>query len=187
MVRFNWLSLFAVALVAAVLSFAILISSFFDIGGIAYLFVGVPIISLLAAIAVLVVAMRKKRTPSFALILCFPVYWLVSWILFANSTVLREHTRWLLAARSYKAQLLAQPAPLSGELRHMEWDGWGWAGMDTEVYLVFDPADSLAVAARSHSAGKFTGVPCPVSRVRRLEADWYSVQFYTDASWGQCS
>jgi hypothetical protein len=68
-------------------------------------------------------------------------------------------------------------------LRHIEWDGWGWAGMDTTVFLVFDPADSLSTAAKSHQPGKYNGLPCEVSRVRRLRSHWYNVQFYTDEYW----
>jgi hypothetical protein len=62
-------------------------------------------------------------------------------------------------------------------------DGWGFAGSDTVVYVVFDPTNSLAGAAKSRAPGKFKGIPCEVSRVRRLESQWYSVVFYTDTDW----
>jgi hypothetical protein len=80
---------------------------------------------------------------------------------------------------------LAQPQPTHGELKHVEWDGWGWGGQDTTVYLVFDPADLLSQAASSHHPGKYNGIPCEVFLVRRLESQWYTVQFYTDEWWGQ--
>ena len=68
----------------------------------------------------------------------------------------------------------------------MEWEATGFAGVaNITVYLVFDPTDSLAVAAKSHSPGKFTGLPCEVLSVLRLESHWYSVLFYTDEAWGQ--
>jgi len=72
-----------------------------------------------------------------------------------------------------------------GELKHIEWDGWGWGGQDTTVYLVYDPADSLAAAAKGQKPGKFNGIPCEVLRVRRLESYWYTVQFYTNEFWGR--
>ena len=57
---------------------------------------------------------------------------------------------------------------------------------DTTIYLVFDPTDALVDAASSGLAGKYTGIPCDVYRVRRLESHWYTVQFYTDSDWNNC-
>jgi hypothetical protein len=96
----------------------------------------------------------------------------------------RNATRWLLFSRQYKSQVLAQAAK-NGELQHIEWDSWGWAGQDTTVYLAFDPNDSLIGAATTSQPGKYSGLPCEVYRVRRLETRWYTVQFYTDQSWGR--
>jgi hypothetical protein len=68
----------------------------------------------------------------------------------------------------------------------MEWEATGFAGVANNTdYLVFDPTDSLAMPAKSHSPGKFSGIPCEVPRVLRLESRWYSVEFYTDEEWGQ--
>jgi hypothetical protein len=56
-------------------------------------------------------------------------------------------------------------------LKHVEWESSGWGPIGpTIVYLVFDPADSLSAAAKSHQAGKFSGIPCEVPRVQRLES-----------------
>jgi hypothetical protein len=74
---------------------------------------------------------------------------------------------------------------VTGDLKHIEWDGWGWAGQDTTVYLVFDLADSLSNAARNQRSGKFDGIPCEVPVVKQLEKNWYLVQFYTDEWWGR--
>jgi hypothetical protein len=83
--------------------------------------------------------------------------------------------------------VLNQPVPPDGTLKHTEWDGWGFAGAgDTTVYLVMDPSDKLAEAARSHSSGKFNGIPCAAVNVHRLERDWYTVMFYTDTVWDYC-
>ena len=101
-----------------------------------------------------------------------------------NFYAIRSATRWWAWAPRYKAEVLAQPS-VTGELRHIEWDGWGWAGQDTTVYLVFDPADSLSTAAQEHRPGKFTGIPCEVLVVDRLEKNWYAVRFYTDEWWGR--
>ena len=113
-------------------------------------------------------------------------------LILAASVVLRpmfgnpwpiNYARWLVWSRSYKAEVLAQPDSANKELKHIEWDGWGWAGMDTTVYLVFDPTDSLSQAANSHHSGKYSGIPCEVHLVRRLEDKWYTVQFYTNYDW----
>src|SRR5580698_10876482 len=70
-----------------------------------------------------------------------------------------NYARWLIWSRSYKAEVLAQPDSSNEELKHIEWDGWGWAGMDTTVYLVFDPTDSLSRADPRHPE-KYKGIPC---------------------------
>src|ERR1051325_6949734 len=115
-------------------------------------------------------------------------------LLIPASTILRpmfgytapiNYARWLLWSRSYKASVLAKPDPGNGELRHIEWDVWGWGGMDTTVYLVFDPADSLSRAV-GQKPGKYTGIPCKVPLVKRLEDRWYTVRFYTDQVWPTC-
>ena len=93
-----------------------------------------------------------------------------------------NYARWLIWSGRYKAQVLAASNPANGELRHIEWDGWGWAGMDTTVYLVFDPTNALS-KANSHGPGKFPGIPCEIYSAKRLEDKWYTVQFYTDREW----
>ena len=95
-----------------------------------------------------------------------------------------DAAKWLAKSQNYKSEVLAQPTAI-GELKHIEWDGWGWAGQDTTVYLVFDPTDSLSVAAKRQLPGKFSGLPCEVFLVRRLENHWYTVQFYTNEFWGR--
>jgi hypothetical protein len=76
---------------------------------------------------------------------------------------------------------------MNARLKHVEWDGWGFAGSDTVVYLVFDPDNSLASAARIGAPGKLHGIPCEVPHVRRLEHQWYTVLFYTDTDWDHCN
>lgn len=110
---------------------------------------------------------------------------LVSVVLVWNYSPIRTSIKWSVWSRSYKSEVLAQAASASGDLKHVEWDGWGWAGQDTTIYLVFDPTDSLSLAASSHKSGKFSGLPCEVSLVRQLESHWYAVQFYTNEYWGK--
>jgi hypothetical protein len=93
---------------------------------------------------------------------------------------------WFYRSRELKAEVLAQPEPPQGELRSFDWDGWGMAGQDTEVYLVFDPTDRLSAAAKSGRPGKFPGIPCEVPQVYKLERHWYSVLYYTNEIWDYC-
>ena len=96
----------------------------------------------------------------------------------------RTALRWRLESRRFKVAVLAQPDDPSGGWRHAEWDGWGWAGMNTVVYVVYNPGNLLAEAARTREPGVvFTPAPCPVYRVHRLEDSWYAVVFYTGTDW----
>jgi len=103
-----------------------------------------------------------------------------------NYSAAKTTARWLLWSRDYKSKVLLQPLSSSGEFKHIEWDGWGWAGQNTTEYLVFDPTDSLSTAASTRQSGKFAGIPCEVPNVSRLESDWYTVTFYTNQEWGRC-
>jgi uncharacterized membrane protein len=111
----------------------------------------------------------------------------LSLCLLKNVDELHGLTKWYFHSREFRTQLMAQPNPANGEFKHIEWDGSGFAGMETVVYLVFDPTDSLATAAKSHSPGKFSGIPCEVDRVWRLESHYYTVLFYTDTGWDSCN
>lgn len=99
---------------------------------------------------------------------------------------LHSRTRWLLHSNVYKAGVLSEPSQQNGLLKHVEWDGWGLAGNDTTVYLVFDPSDMLATPSRTAAPGKYPGLPCEVARVKRLERYWYTVLFYTQTNWNFC-
>lgn len=181
--RFNWrLPLYAVA--AAMIVALLLAISSPDLELTLYLLVAVPIGSVVLVILVVHEEGRQWLSIGWTLV----VYWAVSAILVATKTPDRETLRWSLWSKRYKAEVLRQPRPANGELKHVEWDGWGFAGAgNTVVYLVFDPTDSLAAETKSHPAGRFSGIPCEVPRVRRLENGWYSVMFYTETEWGRCS
>jgi hypothetical protein len=181
--RFHWQLPFFIALGSLLIFFPVTIldSTF---GEILYLFVVAPI----ASFFLVAVAIRRQGQYRLAILSMLAVYWFVSWALAKNSVDVRANSRWLIRSRDYKAKVLALPDSETGELKHIEWDGWGFAGAgDTTVYLVFDPSDSLSVAAKSHSPGKFSGIPCEIYQIRRLESQWYSVVFYTDTDWGHCT
>lgn len=135
---------------------------------------------------VLFAALGWKMRLSLSRLLALTFYWAAVAVLAANYSAARDSTRWMIRSHWAKSEVLAEPQPTNGELKHAEWDGWGFPGAgDTTVYLVFDPADSLSVAAKSGRPGKYEGLPCEVYRVRRLASRWYSVQFYTDEFWGR--
>jgi hypothetical protein len=99
---------------------------------------------------------------------------------------MRTTVRWALSASRYKRQVLDLPQAAGGHLRHIEWDGWGFAGENTVAYLVFDPSDQLKSAGPTRRAGKLPGLPCDVYQVRQLDSSWYTVLFYTDTDWEHC-
>ncbi len=159
----------------------------YDVGEILYIVVAAPVVLFILLVTAVVFAIRRRSRLSLSVLSMLVVYCAVTAGLFIKSYDLRTVERWFLYSGKYKADVLAQPSSGDGELKHIEWDGWGFGGDDTEVYLVFDPGDTLSVAALRHSSGKFSGTLCGVSRVRRLERQWYSVEFYTDTAWGQCN
>ena len=126
--------------------------------------------------------MHTRRLWYYAALAAFAI---TALIVLWNMETVRTSARWFASSNRYKAEVLSQPASTSGELKHIEWDRWGWAAQDTTVYLVFDPTDALSVAAKNGNSGKFNGLPCEVQLVRRLENDWYAVQFYTNEWWGR--
>jgi len=100
---------------------------------------------------------------------------------------IHETVEWWKSSREYKDTVLAEGTSVNGDLKHIEWEFMGPSFAATTVYLVFDPSDSLAAAAKSHQPGKFAGLPCKVYEVRRLESRWYAVVFYRDETWDECS
>ncbi len=117
------------------------------------------------------------------------VYALVPAFLLMHFWVFRDHARWFLLSSAYEAKVLAQPAAANGELKHVVWDGAGFAGQDTDIYLVFDPTNSLAARVGGRPPVRAVGLPCVVDRITRLESHWYAVMFYTDIFWvhGECT
>jgi hypothetical protein len=171
------------ALVAAVLLSLELFLTLFTVDLIEWLcLLGITVVVL----GLLALAFYTKRLAASAAVAAFIVYCLTTSIVLKQRNEIRTNTRWFLWSKRYKAQVIATDTA-KGELKHREWDGWGFAGADTTVYLVFDPSDLLLTAARNHSSGKFAGIPCEVPLVHRLEDHWYTVLFYTDIDWQHCA
>lgn len=168
---------------AAIVVFSPLAITNSDLSGLLYFLVAVP-----AASIVLGTWVFQREGPFRPIVIAALLsYWLISGLIFRHFSEVRDVSRWLFQAKTYKARVMALPVPPNGDFRHVEWDGWGFAGAgDTTVYLVVDPNDSLAEPYSNHLNGKFDGVSCAVYRIHRLEKHWYTVAFYTDTSWGRC-
>jgi len=151
-----------------------------------FLFLVLSAICILCVIWLSVAFLRKRRSHSMQL--CGTAFASValSFFMFLPSAenVIRPALRWLIWSKQFKAELFAQPVPRKGELRHMEWEATGWAGVaNVTVCIAFDPSDALSNAILP---GKVDGIPCTVLRAFRLEPHWYSVWFYTDETWSEC-
>jgi hypothetical protein len=154
----------------------------------AYFFIWIPFFAIIGClfcfILMTIAAIRKRKRQIISLLLAIIALVAVDAALFKGGDALRSSLRWWLWSQRFKAELLAQPSPQNGELRHLEWDATGFGGVaNNTLYLVFDPSDSLATVTRS---GKVAGLPCEVPPVRQLEKHWYAVRFYTDEEWGDC-
>jgi hypothetical protein len=136
-----------------------------------------------SALLLFVFGVTKRGLQRLAALLVVMTYVFAAMLLKSNYSLVRDHVRWLFLSGGYKAQVLALPP--SKELKHVEWDGWGFAGEDTTVFLVFDPTDSLAGSTEALPPVKTRSLPCEVVRVRRLGRQWYAVLFYSDTYWGQ--
>ena len=180
--RFDWRRPLVAAAIALIAGLLITIYGT-DIDWLLYA-VAVAILGSLALLVV--VAIRKRRQQRVMALAVFGAYVAVTAVFFMGYGQLRPILRWMLWSDRYKSELLAQSSTANGQLKHFEWESSGWGPIGpTIVYLVFDPTDSLSEAAKSHRAGRFSGLPCEVPRVQRLESHWYAVTFYTEESWGE--
>jgi hypothetical protein len=187
--RFNWRPQLYTVLIGLLLFVAIEICQA-DIALLLYT-IAVAILLLSSVVLLICAAISKNRRRYLQQLLTLAILLAISIAGFVfdhrNPIAIRSAARWLIWSRDYKAQVLTQTLPANGELKHVEWDGWGMFAQDTYVFLVFDPTDSLAGPAKSHHPGKFNGIPCEVPLVRRLEPHWYAVVLYTSQGWGVCN
>jgi hypothetical protein len=145
-----------------------------------------PLVCITLVVLLLIAIIRKKKRLQASAAAALIVVFATSFAILKLQDSIRDQLRWLLWSNCFKTELQASASFRTGELKHMEWEATGFAGVGNDiVYLVFDPADVLASAARAGSPGIYTGLPCEVLKVRRLEAHWYSVRFYTDEAWGE--
>lgn len=136
-----------------------------------YLFLILPVLAL-TSISILIYAALSRNL---RLALIVATFCAVSALVFLYSFQISTFTRWGLWSGHYKKEVLVEPTPVNGDLKHIEWAGWGFAGMDSTVFLVFDPTNSLAEAAQKDQFGKLKGIPCEVDWVRRMDSHWYIV------------
>jgi hypothetical protein len=174
--RLNWL-LPLCGLVAAII--AVLPRLIFGEGLASF---GVYAAAVLLGLILLVVLVATVRRHALAAVSMAVIFCATGWLLYTRA----DDTVWLFRSQIWQARVLAKPTSTDGTLKHAEWDAWGFAGVNNMVYLVFDPSNSLAPAARGGIPGKFSGLPCAVVKVHRLESHWYFVRFYTDTNWEYC-
>jgi hypothetical protein len=188
--RFNWRLQSCAAFVAFVVFVAIAVCQA-DTSLMLFLFVVAPILLVISILLLIYAAIGKGRSQRLPLLSMLAILWTISTSVFVyditHPSAIRSAARWFVWSQSYKDKVLAQPTSANGDLKHIEWDGWGMVGQDNSVVLVLDPTDTLSTAALRHQSGKFNGIPCEVRVVSRLEKHWYTVLFYTNEYWGQCN
>jgi hypothetical protein len=182
--RINWALPVGVAAGLLILSVALIVYT--PYAEFPLMLVVMPLVCITLLVVLIVATVRKKKRLQASVVLAFVAVFATSFAVLKQQEPIRESLRWLFWSSRFKAELQRAPSARPGELKHIELQATGFAGVaNITIYLVFDPSDSLAPAARSGSAGKYTGIPCEVLKVRRLEDHWYSVQFYTDEAWGE--
>ena len=105
---------------------------------------------------------------------------------FPSTFVAYNDIIWLVQAGGDKAKVLAQPTSPNGKLKYIEWYGWGMAGQETSVFLVFDPTNALSESVVAHGPTKVPNTQCEVAYVQQLEKNWYAVLMYTNEDWDHC-
>jgi len=159
-----------------------------DISLVLNVFVIAPVLVILSIALPIYLAVRH-RPQLLPFVAAIAVLWTVAVFLFQYNRehpfALHETAKWIVWSREYKHEVLEQPS-LNGDLKHIEWDESGFAGVENTAYLVFDPSDSLS-KTKNDKALRFSGKSCNVWDVRRLERHWYAVLFYTDQTWDECN
>jgi hypothetical protein len=139
-----------------------------------------PVIAFAMLIASIVLALRRRFRASASVILAIAAYCAASWIFARNSPELHGVLICTLHSKQYKADVLAQPG--NSALKHIDWYGWGGFGSDSDVYLAYDPSNSLS--RKDSRTGRFGPLHCDeVRKVHRLQDGWYAVYFYTNEGW----
>lgn len=187
--RFGWPLVFQAAVIGLLVFTAASICPA-DIPFFLFVFVLAPILFVVSIGSLIQTVIRHRQFQTILAILA--VLWVlgVSFFLYNQDHpfAIRENAKWLTWSYEYKQKVRSQPASPNGDLKHMEWDSSGFAGVaNNTVYLVFDPTDTLSAADRNNQTAKFNDVICKVRSIRRLEKHWYAVLFYTDQTWSDCN
>jgi len=127
-------------------------------------------------VAIQRVRSRFKRTLTLSLLASLIGVWGVAILLEVNGHRIRDDGRWLIYSSEYKALVLSQPTPPNGHLKYIAWDSWGMFAQDSDEFLVYDPADSLA-KPNAPDPGITNGVDAGQFIARRLENHWYLVTY----------
>ena len=184
--RFTWPILVHAAASAAAIMLLLFVYSSDPV--VLFIFLIAPLACLLS-FALLVIVILRQTGRTLAWLLAAVVFLVTSGTMLTTQDAIRPSLRWALWSHRIKAQVLAQ-AFRAEELKHFEWDGWGWGPTgDWTAYVVYDPTDSLLVAAKDSRQGiyrRYKGIPCEVDRVRRLESHWYSVVLGMNEEWDRC-
>jgi len=177
-----WLQPVIGALVAFFFYLPFFYLKYFDIESILYLS-GILILTVAIGIGIVARRMIFKHWVSWRFLRAIAVFWAVTIPMFLWTEDMRPWARWLVASHRYEAEVMQQiPGSRTG-LRHIEWDGWGWAGMDTSVELVYDPTDSLAHQLRQDPKGRYADLANITAKIQRLGRGWYSVTLFTSEVW----
>src|SRR5262249_28465564 len=122
--RFNWrLVLFGTSVTLSLCVLDALLES----DGLLYLILIVPLATLVFIPISVIVAFSKRPLSLLSIMSTLAIFWILSFTFLKNHFVVRNIARWALRAGHYKAEVMAQPDPKVGELKHIEWDGWGFA------------------------------------------------------------
>lgn len=186
--HFSWRVPLYFIIVSSIILFSVA-SCQADVSLLVNVFVIAPILIVLS-IALLIYLVARHRPEVLPFMAAVAVLWALAVSLFhynrEHPFALHETLKWHVWSQEYKQEVLKQVSS-NGDLKHMEWDRSGFAGVaNNTAYLVFDPSDSLLKAKKNKSL-KFSGKSCDVREVNRLERNWYAVLFYTDQSWDECN
>jgi hypothetical protein len=151
----------------------------FDLESLGYMLL-LLLLTIAFGIGIVVRRIFQKRWISRTSLFAVLFFLLVSVSMFLSTEHLRPWARWLVASGRYTNLVLQQEPDAQTGLRHIDWDGWGWAGMDTSVELVYDPTDSLAHEIKYNPKGRFAEIAEKTHFIQRLGRGWYSLTLYTD-------
>jgi len=145
--------------------------------------IGLVLIGLLIAAAL----RRPDRRHALRMLVWLVILWGIPLSLYryewSHPLLVSEKVKWLARSEQYKRNFQFESTSANG-LRHADWQTEGPAFAAIYTYLVFDPSNALASAAKSHQRGRYPGLPCEVAEVRRLESNWYVV--ISGTSWNDC-